>query len=81
MPQKRKAAAKKEDSEKADSKKKTKSSAKSSAKVSDDEGHEATEVEVAVQDAGSESQVHITSSKACQAFAKRHVELEESTYE
>ncbi len=75
MPQKRKAAAKKDVSEKTDSKKKAKPAEKESA----DEGDEAAKEEVAVQDSGSKkSDVHITSSKACQAFAKRHVELEES---
>ena len=83
MPQKRKVAAKKEESEKADPKKK----AKSSTKETSDEGDEPpkaevepAKVEVAVQNTGKEgSHVKITSSKACQAFAKRHVELEERT--
>jgi hypothetical protein len=74
MPPKRKAAVKKDESEKADPKKKSKSSAQEST----DKGDESATVEVAGQDAGSKSDVQITSSKACQAFAKRHVELEVS---
>uniref|UniRef100_A0A7S0M605 Selenoprotein H n=1 Tax=Cryptomonas curvata TaxID=233186 RepID=A0A7S0M605_9CRYP len=80
MPQKRKVAAKKEECEKADPKKKAKSSTKEASDESDEPAKvevEPAKEEIADQDTGKEeSHVKITSSKACQAFAKRHVELE-----